>query len=52
MSHGLVMNNRLYLLRRKRRGNILHRACGDLLVMILACWSMFGVARVFIIFSS
>jgi hypothetical protein len=47
-SYGLAINPKLYLLRRKRRGDALHEAKEDLLVVILACWSIFGGGRVFL----
>lgn len=44
-----MINSRLYFLKRTRRGYILHEAKEDLLMLILACSSIFGVARVFIV---
>jgi hypothetical protein len=43
-----VINPKLYLLRRKRRGDTLHEVKEDLLVAILTCWSIFGGTRVFL----
>lgn len=46
----LVINTRLYLLKRRRRGDALHEDKEDLLVVILACWSIISVVRVFIVY--
>ena len=43
-----AINPKLYLLRRKKRGDVLHQAKEGLLVVTLPCWSIFGRSRVFL----
>jgi hypothetical protein len=45
-----VIYPKLYLFMRKRRGDSLHEAKEDLLVVILSCWSIFGELGFFLVF--